>query len=504
MHKTKDGGSSKPAAPGITGAGLSWGAGRPLPDPVRFFFEPRFGRDFRDLRIHSDAKAAESARSVGARAYTLGKDIVFAQDEYQPYTRSGRRLLAHEMTHVVQQSDGGVSSPDFIQRAVRINNGARRVNEAEYQAGGARSGVGSRYRVSSLIADSVRRTFVDVAELEQYASGQVDNIGDVTTASAGVYWYRLPDNLVTVLGEMHQNPRGNVEDVIVGLRTSRFMYEPFNEITQVGGLSPQFSSTQGRLSQLNRQYRVSSLVDRRRFNPDLENIVIKAVTGTQVFRNEFLPADPPNMSAGDRRVWGRRASTSAYSYGERVALYLTTGIHIARDLAQRPAGPPMADEADLVQSGDALAAFYRANQRELDGIMQAKDRDDLIGIYELTAPNNFRVLPVLNTFAVRMHAYAAKYIQRLGAQTGNVALSSGGQALERNPGATLTSLSPVREEIMWNRIRQAISGGYLIVGMGDAHRQSLAHRLNAAGIPHEEVEASLRRQQAAVTSSWRP
>lgn len=504
VQRTRDGGSSKPAAPGTMAAGTSTVAGQPLPDPVRSYFEPRFGHDFRGVRIHADAKAAESARSIGARAYTLGTDIVFARDEYKPYMRSGRQLLAHELTHVVQQSKSTASTLDCIQRAVRIDNGARRVNEAEYQAGGTKSNIGSRHRVSSLIADSVRRAFVDVAELEQYANGQTDNIGDVTTASASVYWYRLPNNQVTVLGEQHQNPQGNVEDVIVGLHTSRFMYEPFNEIAQVGGLSPQFSSTRGRLSQLNRQYRVSSLVGRQRFNPDLENIVIKAVTGAQIFRNEFLSANPQTMSAADRQVWGRRASTSAYSYGERVALYLTIGIHIAEDLAQRPSGPPTAAEANLVQSGDALAAFYRTNQGVLDGIKRTKDGDDLIGIYELTAPNNFRVLPVLDAFAVRMHAYAANYIQRLGAQTGNAALSSGGQALERNPGATLTSLSPVREEIMWNRLQQAISGGYLIVGMGDAHRRSLAPRLDAAAIPHEEVEASLRRQRTAVTGSWSP
>jgi hypothetical protein len=282
------------------------------------------------------------------------------------------------------------------------------------------------------------------------------------------------------------------------------MYEPFNLITQVGGLSPRFSSTQARLSQLNQQYRVSALVDRRRFDPDLENIVIKAVTGAQIFRNEFLPANPRTMAAADRQTWGRRASTSDYSYGERVALYLTIGIHIARDLAQRPQGPPTAAEADVVQRGDDLATFYRANQAELDVIMRTKDGDDLIGIYELTAPNGFRALRVLNDFAVHMHAYAARYIQRLGVETGNAALSSQGQVLASNPGANLTSLSPAREEIMWNRIQHARSSGYLTVGMGDAHRQNLASRLDTAGIPHEEVEASLRRQQALVNLMWTP
>jgi len=498
-----------PAAPTGDELGASAAAsaatrgGTPLSTDLRAYFEPRFGHDFRDVRIHSDANAAESARSRDARAYTLGNDIVFGQDEYKPHMPSGQHLLAHELTHVVQQSTN-TAARACIQRAVRINNGAQRVNEAEYQAGGARSNVGSRFRVSALIADSVRRTFADVAELEQYANGRTDNIGDVTTGAAGVFWYRLPNNQVTVLGEQHQNPQGNVEDVILGVHTSRFMYEPFNEIAQVGGLSPQFSGTQSRLSQLNQQYRVSSQVNRRSFNPDLENIVIKALTGAQVFRNQFLPANPRTMGAAQQQAWGRRPSTSAYSFGERVALYLTTGIHIAQDLAQRPQGPPTAAEANLVFSGDALAAFYRTNQGVLDGIMRTKDADDLIGIYELTAPGNFSVLPVLNTFAVLMHAYASQYIQRLGAQTGNAALTSEGQALERNPGATLNDLSPAREEIMWNRLQQAIAGGYLIVGMGDAHRQNLTPRLNAAGIPHEEVAASLRRQQTAVNGSWRP
>lgn len=504
VHRAEKGGVSHSAVPDSMSANRTGGHGQPLPDAVRSFFEPRFGHDFRDVRIHADAHSAESANAIGARAYTLGRDIVFAQDEYKPHMQSGRHLLAHELTHVVQQSSNSASAPEGIQRAVRVNHGARRVNEAEYQAGGAKNNVGSRFRVSSLIADSVRRSFADVAELEQYANGAIDNVGDVNTASAGAYWYRLPGNRVTVLGESHHNSRGNVEDVIVGLHTSRFMYEPFNEIAQVGSLSPEFSSTQGRLTQLNQQYRVSAQVDRRRFNPDLENIVIKAVTGAQIFRNEFLPANPQTMSAAVRQVWGRRASTSDYSYGERVALYLTSGIHLAQDLARRPAGPPTAADANLVQSGDALAAFYRTNQSVLDGIMRTKDGDDLIGIYELTAPNNFRVLPVLEAFSIRMHAYASNYIQRLGAQTGNAALTSEGQALERNPGATLTDLSPAREEIMWNRIQQAVAGGYLIVGMGDAHRRSLAPRLNAAGIPHEEVEASLGRQQSAVNRAWAP
>src|SRR6185369_9034822 len=80
--------------------------GEPLPASARARFEPRFGRDFAGVRIHRDGEAAEAARSVQARAYTWGRDIVFGRDEYQPDTPTGAWLLAHELAHVVQQ-DGG-------------------------------------------------------------------------------------------------------------------------------------------------------------------------------------------------------------------------------------------------------------------------------------------------------------------------------------------------------------------------------------------------------------
>ena len=79
------------------------GQGQPLPMPVRAFFEPRFGYDFSQVRVHTDSRASESARAVNALAYTVGRDIVFGSGQYMLGTESGKRLLAHELTHVVQQ-----------------------------------------------------------------------------------------------------------------------------------------------------------------------------------------------------------------------------------------------------------------------------------------------------------------------------------------------------------------------------------------------------------------
>ncbi len=79
------------------------GGGQPLSQSERTFFEPRFGTDFSQVRIHTDSRAVENARAVNARAFTLGQNIVFGAGQYQPTATEGRRLLAHELTHTIQQ-----------------------------------------------------------------------------------------------------------------------------------------------------------------------------------------------------------------------------------------------------------------------------------------------------------------------------------------------------------------------------------------------------------------
>ncbi len=80
------------------------GGGHPLSDGERAFFEPRFGYDFSGVRVHTDANAAESAMSVNAQAYTVGRDIVFGKEKYSPGSSDGKKLLAHELTHIIQQN----------------------------------------------------------------------------------------------------------------------------------------------------------------------------------------------------------------------------------------------------------------------------------------------------------------------------------------------------------------------------------------------------------------
>jgi hypothetical protein len=87
------------------------GSGQPLTRSARAFFEPRFGVDFSGVQVHADAQAFELTRSLNARAFTVGRDMVFGTGEYSPETTSGRNLLAHELTHVMQQNPGMPKQP---------------------------------------------------------------------------------------------------------------------------------------------------------------------------------------------------------------------------------------------------------------------------------------------------------------------------------------------------------------------------------------------------------
>ena len=88
------------------------GAGRPLDAALQREMQSTLGRDFSGVRVHDDSKAAASAQAVGARAYTTGSHVVFAEGEYQPGSQTGKKLIAHELTHVAQQASGPVDGTD--------------------------------------------------------------------------------------------------------------------------------------------------------------------------------------------------------------------------------------------------------------------------------------------------------------------------------------------------------------------------------------------------------
>jgi len=112
--KAEPGGTPQ-VTPAVTD-GIAAGGGRSLPGDARGQFEAQLGSDLADVRIHDDASAAAAASDLDARAFTFGRDVFFGAGRYQPHTAEGRKLLAHELVHTVQQRPGGSLSRAAIQR----------------------------------------------------------------------------------------------------------------------------------------------------------------------------------------------------------------------------------------------------------------------------------------------------------------------------------------------------------------------------------------------------
>ena len=95
--------------------------GQTLPNEVRNFYEPRFGYDFSNVKVHTNSLAAKSAQSINALAYTSGNSIVFNEGQYASGTENGRRLLGHELTHVIQQKSS-IKKNKFKELHGRVSN----------------------------------------------------------------------------------------------------------------------------------------------------------------------------------------------------------------------------------------------------------------------------------------------------------------------------------------------------------------------------------------------
>lgn len=131
-------------------------SGRPLDAATRSLMEPRFGHNFSQVRVHTDAKAAESAQAVSASAFTVGQDVVFNAGLYRPDTAAGRRLLAHELTHTIQQSSVGSAAATPALTTMEAE-GSPAEREADAAASDVGMGLQSSILARSLSAPTIQR-----------------------------------------------------------------------------------------------------------------------------------------------------------------------------------------------------------------------------------------------------------------------------------------------------------------------------------------------------------
>ncbi len=118
MRKADNGGGFETSPAFASQLSNTRGGGQAMPSETRGFMESRFGRDFSNVRVHTDGQAANMNRDIQAKAFTHGSDIYFNQGEFAPNTEGGKRLLAHELTHTVQQEED-----DKVQRMIELPKG---------------------------------------------------------------------------------------------------------------------------------------------------------------------------------------------------------------------------------------------------------------------------------------------------------------------------------------------------------------------------------------------
>lgn len=156
--------------------------GQPLAPSMRALYESRFGRDFGDVRVHTGSAASEASRSINARAFTLGRDIVFDTGEYAPETSPGRHLLAHELAHTIQQSTNRRAGQVIIQRQRAGQSDVVTANAVfPYKQG-------ERVTVNHLVS-KIMLTLIEMKnkELAQMLRSLVKRRARVTTATKDVF-----------------------------------------------------------------------------------------------------------------------------------------------------------------------------------------------------------------------------------------------------------------------------------------------------------------------------
>jgi hypothetical protein len=152
-------------------------SGKELDSNTRTFMESRFSHDFSNIRVHTDAKAAASARAVGARAYTFGNHIVFDAGEYKPTTLIGDALIAHELAHSIQQQDAANRQTEVLGHSdpgleTEADNGAlevirNRLGLAKASIFGLKRNVGIRMRTGLHLQRCVRKKLTDKEKYEE-------------------------------------------------------------------------------------------------------------------------------------------------------------------------------------------------------------------------------------------------------------------------------------------------------------------------------------------------
>jgi len=203
--------------------------GEPLPKAVRSYFEPRFGHDFSQVRVHADRAAAHAAQGLQARAYTIGRNIVFGLGEYTPTSANGRQLLAHELAHVVQQGAARPSRSGAMPARAQATN-VPAVQRQVVVSSDADRAEAERMIKAFLEADAPKTSFGDV-DVEKIAP-QLMNLGNFGPALPGPRRDQRNDVREAIRLVLERGPRkpGPLAKAITDVLPMPFPRKPLSEL----------------------------------------------------------------------------------------------------------------------------------------------------------------------------------------------------------------------------------------------------------------------------------
>lgn len=299
------------------------GSGQPLAESTRDYFEPRFRTDFSQVRLHTDSRAAEAAKSVNAKAFTLGKNVVFGAGQYTPGTSTGKRLLAHELTHVVQQKQGSVKSTDqVIQKVDWSEDEAPPMHPTEFRSTLISQVLHLSSRNSPAIPDRIIGDYLDPAtgntDLISYLDGVVRrSIG----LRADGQWDLLDEaanRLVTDITRIFiLDPNMSSLDLLSARQTRRFKnfawgHEDYPGGDPAGANERRAEQLAGALSGIRPQRRVNrgtdAVVTRGEYTTAIETHILTNLQDIPAFPNAPGAAHTYTQPAGHRLYNDARAS----------------------------------------------------------------------------------------------------------------------------------------------------------------------------------------------------
>jgi len=381
------------------------GGGQPLAGGVRSQMERAFGADFSAVRVHEGAHAP----AIGAMAYTQGADIHFAPGAYAPESDAGRQLIGHELTHVVQQSQGRVAGTTQA-KGVAINDDSGLEREAddkgaraargEHVGDGApvtaRGGAGSVQRyafvagnqvtkaapgltpaMDAMVKDEVVRAYNDTAEFTKHSTKTTDYLGNLNDGT----WVRFSPTGTNLIGEDHTLV--TLEQTAPAVNSKSFIYEPFasDDLSTSPGMDTAYQKEN---AQRFKTFGVDGVADKKQFGA--ESLYPKIGFGMVLALPYFKGAAP----LSDLKPAGY--------VGQPIQRYLKIAWGMSADAETKVAAQRAAGQVVKPKYG-AMADCHTAVKGQLDAFITALPLEGFLGD-ELTKPGKAALLPPLARYAL--------------------------------------------------------------------------------------------------------